>query len=65
MTFEEQKQAARERVRAMNKLDGSDVHDLWTILTALDAGLRFPENGAQYDALVMLEDLTGFVKDTK
>jgi len=42
----------------LDKIDGGD-RELSTIWSALDCGLRLPETGSQYDALVMLEILTG------
>jgi hypothetical protein len=58
-TFEQRMAEARARVNELDKVDGHKDRDLKTIWAALDAGLRHPECGAQYDALVMLEDLTG------
>lgn len=56
--FEEQMAKARIRVAHLDRVDGGD-RSLGTIWAALDTGLRRPKSGAQYDALVMLEDLTG------
>jgi len=58
LTFDEQMAIARARVAALDKIDGGD-RELSTIWSALDCGLRLPETGSQYDALVMLEILTG------
>ncbi len=44
------------RVRAMDDVDGFHDRDLRTILFALEAGLRDPDNGSQFDAYYMLKD---------
>jgi hypothetical protein len=75
MTFEENMALARKRVADMDAIDGDSSENrracapadkrsplsltLNTIWCALEAGLRCPGTGAEYDALVMLEDLTG------
>lgn len=48
---------ARERVKQMDEIDGFPDRHIKTILFALIAGLKRPETGAQFDALVMLEDI--------
>lgn len=55
--FNKQYMEAKRRVAAFDKQDGFKDRHLGTILTALQAGLKQPHTGAQYDALVMLEDL--------
>lgn len=66
MSFEGEMALARRRVDRMDKVDGFKPRDPNTIWCALEAGLRCPETGSQYDALVMLEDLTGrFTSKTK
>jgi hypothetical protein len=56
-TFEENKQRAIRNLASLDDADGYKDRQLRTILFALEAGLRNPESNAQFDALVMLEDL--------
>lgn len=55
--FEENMDAAKVRVMEMDRLDGFRDRSIQTALFALEAGLRNPESGAQFDALVMLSDI--------
>jgi hypothetical protein len=48
---------ARKNVEALDRIDGFADRDPKTILFALEAGIRNPDSGAQYDAYVMLKDL--------
>lgn len=60
MTQEEidkQRLIARARVNAMDEIDGTKDRHFGTIIAALTCGLINPSTGAQFDALVMLEDL--------
>jgi hypothetical protein len=57
-TFEENKQRAIRNVASLDDADGYKDRQLRTILFALEAGLRNPETNAQFDALVMLEDIS-------
>ena len=59
MSFESEMAKARTRVAEMDEVDGSKDRKTLTIMLALEAGLKNPESGAQYDALVMLNDLCG------
>lgn len=52
----EQIDAARKRVRKMDEVDGYEDRWLGTIASALKSGLVNPDNGGQFDALVMLQD---------
>lgn len=57
MTKEEFKaniEAAKTRVKSLSGVDGYQDRELETILFALNTGLRRPETGAAWDALVML-----------
>lgn len=71
LSNEERKQAfddamfkARARVHEMDKSDKSKARDLGTIMTALQCGLLHPDTGAQFDALVMLEELHELCHET-
>lgn len=59
MKFEKELVAARVRVARLDAIDGTRDRQLNTIYCALHAGLLNPECKSQFDALVMLEDLTG------
>jgi len=59
MSFDTEMAKARKRVASLDRQDGYKERSLGTIASALEAGLRHPDNGAQYDALVMLGDLPG------
>jgi len=54
MSFDEEMAAARGRVAEFDKIDRYRERGPGAIAAALEAGLRNPEGGAQYDALVML-----------
>jgi hypothetical protein len=62
MEFEYQVAQARKRVAKLDELDGWADREPGTILAALEAGLKNPEDGSHYDAYVMLEDV---VKEQK
>lgn len=47
---------ARERVDSFDEIDTFKDRALSTIVAALEAGIKRPESGAQFDALVMLYD---------
>ena len=47
---------ARKHVDAMDRIDGRKDRAPRTILAALEAGIRNPDNGAALDAYVMLQD---------
>jgi hypothetical protein len=49
---------ARDRVQSMDETDGFKDRYSGTIYAALEAGLKNPESGAAFDALVMLRDVT-------
>lgn len=55
--FDKKVQEAEKRVKDMDEYEGFQERSIGTIITALDAGLKIPESGAQFDALVMLKDL--------
>ena len=55
--FEAKMREAKYRVLSLDRLDGHRDRNLGVIHAALEAGLRHPENGAQYDALYMLTDV--------
>lgn len=55
-SFASEVEKAEARVAEMDATDGFEDRGLGTILMALEAGLRNPESGAQYDAYVMLRD---------
>ena len=54
--FTNQMERAKKRVASMDKLDGWKPRDPGTIVAALECGLKRPDTGAQFDALVMLMD---------
>ncbi len=54
--FEEKIEEAKQRVYAMDRVDGVRDRSLKTIAKVLDVGLRRPDTGSAYDALVMLGD---------
>jgi hypothetical protein len=56
-TFEEEVAEAEKRVAEMDRVEGYRERSIGTILAALETGLKHPENGAHYDAFVMLTDL--------
>jgi hypothetical protein len=56
-TFEQNKQRAIRNVADLDHADGYKDRQLTTIIFALEAGLKNPKSNAQFDALVMLEDL--------
>lgn len=56
-SFEANKTKAIANVAALDAVDGFKDRELSTIYFALEAGLKKPETNAQFDALVMLEDL--------
>lgn len=60
--FEDHVRVARERVTAMDRVDGGD-RLFGTIQSALEAGIRRPSTGAQYDAYVMLEYWVGIEQE--
>ena len=55
--FEQLKAKARRNVQRLDACDGFADRNIGTVLDALDCGLRFPETNAQFDALIMLEDI--------
>lgn len=55
--FASRVEKARKHVHCMDRIDGFADRYLATILSALEAGIRNPENGAQFDAYVMLRDV--------
>jgi len=57
--FERRRGLARQHVTKMDQTDGFRDRDMKTILFALQCGLNRPETNAQFDALVMLEDVCG------
>lgn len=62
MGFSDSMIRARDRVRAFDKIDGSEDRSLETITVALESGLKNPETESQFDALWMLKDLLAKVK---
>tara|TARA_R110002110_G_scaffold412840_1_gene639285 strand:+ start:4283 stop:4561 length:279 start_codon:yes stop_codon:yes gene_type:complete len=48
---------AKQRVQAMDKIDGHDDRSIGVILTALDTGLKNKDGPPLYDALYMLQDV--------
>ena len=54
--FDKQIHRARERVKSFDDIAGTKDRHLVTVLSALRVGLLNPETGAQFDALVMLQD---------
>lgn len=57
--FNVQMEKARQRVADLDLVDGLETYDDTTIAMALEAGLKCPATGAQYDALVMLKKNAG------
>lgn len=57
MDFEQEIEKAKRRIAMMDKIDGWKPRDPGTIAAALECGLMRPETGAQYDALVMLQEV--------
>ena len=55
--FDARMKQARDRVRQLDQADGFQDRYAGTIYQALLCGLQRPETGAQYEALVMLEDV--------
>jgi hypothetical protein len=55
--FDARMKQAKERVKRMDQSDGFKDRYSGTIYQALLCGLQNPTTGAQFDALVMLEDL--------
>lgn len=62
MNFDAEYANAKERVGRFDQLDRRKDREPGTILAALEAGLRHPETGAQFDALVMLKDVVEATK---
>lgn len=54
--LESKKAEARKRVRELDRADGYADRSTGTIIAALETGLQDPRHGAEFDALVMLED---------
>lgn len=54
--------AATKRVASMDEHDGHQACDPLTIMLALEAGLKRPDNGAQFDAYVMLRQAVAGMK---
>lgn len=48
---------AAGRVHGMDEIDGYPERGLTTILIAFETGTQHPENGAQFDAIVMLREV--------
>lgn len=62
--FNKRVEKARKDVAAMDKHDGYEERELRTIFLALHCGLQEKNLSAAFDALVMLEDVTGMkIKD--
>lgn len=57
MDFEFSVKEAEDRVSSMDGVDGFKDRELRTILLALEAGLKDPRTGAQFDAYVMLKEV--------
>lgn len=59
LEIEKKKAAARKRVTELDRVDGYKDRSLGTIIVALESGISMPGNthGAEWDALVMLEEL--------
>lgn len=57
--FTERVTRARKFVAHCDSVDGFRDRDLKTIFLALLAGVRDPDSNAHFDALVMLEDVSG------
>jgi len=55
--FESRLEKARERVSSFGRFEKGTGRALRAIQAALIAGLRHPETGAAFDALVMLDEL--------
>lgn len=53
--FDKRIRKATSDVKAMDAIDGAEDNSLVTVLFAMEAGLKNPESGAQYDAYVMLK----------
>ena len=56
-SYEDRLRKARKSVDALDSVDGRKNREIGTIAAALEAGLRHPETNAQFEALVMLQDL--------
>lgn len=55
--FENRIDKARLRVVEMDLMDGAADRGLRTILAAMEAGIKNPDSGAQFDAVAMLRDI--------
>lgn len=62
MGFMDSMKRARDRVKSLDSIDGTEDRSIQTIAIALEAGLKNPETEAQYDALWMLKDLIAKTK---
>lgn len=62
MGFMDSMTRARDRVKSLDSIDGTEDRSIQTIAIALEAGLKNPETEAQYDALWMLKDLIAKTK---
>jgi len=55
--FEAEMKKARRRISKLDAVDGCRDRLPGTIMAALEAGLIMPESGAQFEALVMLQEV--------
>ena len=55
--FDKCKAKARKNVDDMDAVDGFQDRNSGTVLAALECGLKNPDTNAQFDALVMIEDI--------
>lgn len=62
MGFMDSMKRARDRVKSLDSINGTEDRSIQTIAIALEAGLKNPETEAQYDALWMLKDLIAKTK---
>jgi len=62
--FQNEVERAIYRVKHMDAIDGAKDRKLSTILAALEAGLRKPRTGGQYDAYVMLQEVVNANHDS-
>ena len=56
--FEVEMKKAADRVESFDKCDGVRDRSLKAIAAALEAGLKQPDTGCQFDALWMLLDIS-------
>lgn len=61
--FSSELDAAEQRMRDFDRIQGVEDRNLTTIISALEAGIYSPDTGGQFDALAMLIDLRSKVQN--